>query len=113
MNEPKTNQMPIAVQEESEGQYKLLDGQTRAMAFDYIEEVATPAAHTVKRSRGRPAKVEKQIFIDAWNGAADLNEVAMMLGMPTTSASVKASQLRKTGCELKRFARGRKQKVAI
>lgn len=75
--------------------------------------VATPIAHTVKRPRGRPAKVDKQLFIDAWNNAQDLNEVAMMLGMPTTSASVKASQLRKTGCELKQFRRGRKHKAAI
>tara|TARA_Y100000310_G_scaffold301784_1_gene338557 strand:- start:151 stop:441 length:291 start_codon:yes stop_codon:yes gene_type:complete len=76
-------------------------------------EVATPVAHAVKRPRGRPAKVEKQIFIDAWNNSTNLNEVASMLGMPTTSASVKASQLRKSGCELKMFRRGRRKKTAI
>ena len=75
--------------------------------------VATPIAHTVKRGRGRPAKVEKQLFIDAWNNSTNLNEVASMLGMPTTSASVKASQLRKTGCNLKMFRRGRRKKTAI
>lgn len=81
---------------------------------DLIEttEVATPVAHTVKRPRGRPAKVDKQVFVEAWNNAQDLNEVASMLGMPMTSASVKASQLRKSGHELKRFTRGRKHKVA-
>tara|TARA_Y100000310_G_C20286555_1_gene625149 strand:- start:143 stop:430 length:288 start_codon:yes stop_codon:yes gene_type:complete len=76
-------------------------------------EVATPIAHTVKRGRGRPAKVEKQIFIDVWNSSHNLNEVAATLGMPRTSVSVKASNLRKTGCELKLFPRGRKPRVAI
>ena len=80
---------------------------------DLIEMPATPVAHTVKRGRGRPAKVEKQLFIDAWNNSTNLNEVASMLGMPTTSASVKASQLRKTGCELKMFRRGRRKKTPI
>ena len=77
------------------------------------EEPAIPVAHTVKRGRGRPAKVEKQIFIDVWNNSENLNEVAQSLGMPTTSVSVKASNLRKTGCELKMFRRGRKRKSAI
>ena len=76
-------------------------------------EVATPVAHTVKRGRGRPAKMPKQVFIDAWNNCTNLNEVAAMLNIPTTSASVKASQLRKTGCNLKLFRRGRKRKTAI
>lgn len=66
-----------------------------------------------KPGRGRPAKVDKQVFIEAWNNASDLTEVASMLGMPRTSASVKASQLRKSGCELKLFPRGRKNKDAI
>jgi hypothetical protein len=74
---------------------------------------ATPVAPLVKRGRGRPAKVEKQIFIDVWNNAANLNDVAMTLGMPSTSVSVKASNLRKTGCELKMFRRGRRKKTAI
>jgi len=75
--------------------------------------VATPIAHTVKRGRGRPAKVEKQIFIDVWNNAENLNDVAQSLGMPASSVSVKASNLRKTGCELKMFRRGRKRKTAM
>ena len=78
-----------------------------------VPEVATPIAHTVKRGRGRPAKVDKQLFIDMWNNANDLNEVAGSLGMPTTSVSVKASQLRKQGCSLKMFRRGRRRKTAI
>ena len=76
-------------------------------------EVATPVAHTAKRGRGRPPKVEKQIFIDVWNSSHNLNEVASTLAMPRTSVSVKASNLRKTGCELKMFRRGRRRKTAI
>ena len=30
---------------------------------DLIEMPATPVAHTVKRGRGRPAKVEKQLVL--------------------------------------------------
>ena len=82
-------------------------------AQDLMEMPATPVAHVVKRGRGRPAKVEKQIFIDVWNNSNNLKEVAQSLGMPTTSVSVKASNLRKTGCELKMFRRGRKRKSAI
>jgi len=76
-------------------------------------EVATPVAYTVKRGRGRPAKVAKQIFIDVWNSSENLNDVAATLGMPPTSVSVKASNLRKKGCDLKLFTRGRKRKTAI
>ena len=76
------------------------------------DEGRTPEGEKPKRKRGRPAKVEKQIFIDVWNKASNLNEVAAMLGMPRTSVSVKASNLRKTGCNLKMFRRGRKAKVA-
>jgi len=76
-------------------------------------ETATPVAHTAKRGRGRPAKVSKQMFIDVWNRSPNLNEVAATLGMPRTSVSVKASNLRKTGCDLKMFRRGRKHKTAI
>jgi len=76
------------------------------------DEARTPEGEKPKK-RGRPAKVEKEIFIDVWNNASNLNEVAMMLGMPTTSVSVKASNLRKTGCNLKMFRRGRRRKTAI
>ena len=65
----------------------------------------------VKARRGRPPKVERAIFIEAWNKGTDLNSVAAALGMNRTSASVKASQMRKGGASLKRFARGRKAKV--
>lgn len=76
------------------------------------DEAITPTGEHPKK-RGRPAKVEKQIFIDVWNKASNLNEVASMLGMPRASVSVKASNLRKTGCNLKMFRRGRRRKTAI
>ena len=83
------------------------------MMIDMEEPIATPIAIKPKRPRGRPAKVGKQMFIDAWNNSQNLNEVAAMLSMPRLSASVKASNLRKTGCDLKMFRRGRKRKTAI
>jgi len=87
--------------------------ENKTMMIDMEESIATPVATKPKRPRGRPAKVSKQMFIDAWNNSQDLNEVAAMLSMPRLSASVKASNLRKTGCNLKMFRRGRKRKTAI
>ena len=66
---------------------------------------------TKAKKRGRPAKVEKDIFIQMWNNASSLNDVAASVGMPSTSVSVKASLLRKSGHELKKFRRGRRAKV--
>jgi predicted transcriptional regulator len=65
------------------------------------------------KKRGRPAKVEREIFIQTWNKGANLNAVAEALGMPTTSVSVKASLMRKGGAKLKKFRRGRKAKVKV
>ena len=78
-----------------------------------LETIGAKVAVVPWPKRGRPAKVEKQIFIDVWNKASNLNEVAAMLGMPRASVSVKASNLRKTGCNLKMFRRGRRRKTAI
>ena len=75
------------------------------------EELQTEEVVEVKARRGRPPKVESAIFIEAWNKAVDLNSVAVALGMAPTSASVKASQMRKHGAALKRFRRGRRAKV--
>jgi|TARA_R110002020_G_scaffold14120_1_gene50272 hypothetical protein len=65
-----------------------------------------------KRGRGRPEKVSKEMFTEAWNKCDSLKEVAELLGIPSTSASVKASNLRKAGRELKKYKRGAKRKTA-
>lgn len=57
--------------------------------------------------RGRPPKVESKIFQEVWESSASLQDVAEALGMTKTSASVKASNLRKQGHELRQFRRGR------
>jgi transposase len=65
-----------------------------------------------KRGPGRPRKVSDDIFMEVFNKAGSLKEAAQLLGLPVNSVSVKASNLRKTGCNVKRFRRGRKKKVA-
>ena len=65
-----------------------------------------------KRGPGRPRKVSDDIFMEVFNKAGSLKEAAHLLGLPVNSVSVKASNLRKTGCNVKRFRRGRKKKVA-
>jgi hypothetical protein len=50
--------------------------------------------------------------MEVFNKAGSLKEAAQLLGLPVNSVSVKASNLRKTGCNVKRFRRGRKKKVA-
>ena len=65
----------------------------------------------VAKRRGRPPKVERDIFIQMWNKSRNLNDVAAALGMPITSVSVKASLMRKGGAHLKKFRRGRKAKA--
>jgi hypothetical protein len=77
--------------------------------YEVVEKVA-PAAVAPKK-RGRPAKVDKEIFIQMWNKGRNLNDVAAALGMPTSSVSVKASLMRKNGVRLKKFTRGRKAKA--
>ena len=65
---------------------------------------ATPAP----KKRGRPAKIEKEIFIEMWNKSASLGEVSSLLNISKSSCSVRASNLRKQGNELRQFTRGRK-----
>lgn len=73
-----------------------------------VPEEVKPIA---KRGRGRPAKVEKAIFVEMWNKATSLSEVSVLLGMSKASCSVRASNLRKQGCELRPFQRGRKKMI--
>ena len=63
----------------------------------------------VAKKRGRPAKVAQQMFVDMWNVSTNLNEVAETLGLSKLSCSVRASNLRKAGIDLKPFKRGRKK----
>ena len=67
--------------------------------------IETPKNPTPRR--GRPPKVESKIFQEVWESSASLQDVAEALGMSKTSASVKASNLRKQGHELRQFRRGR------
>ena len=76
-----------------------------------MEDNSTQPVQSTPKRRGRPPKVERDIFIEMWNKAPSLSSVADALGMPVTSVSVKASGMRKQGAKLKRFARGRKAKV--
>ena len=49
-------------------------------------------------------------FIRIWNDATSLEDAAEQLGVQKTSASMRASHLRKEGHEVKRFQRGRKNR---
>jgi hypothetical protein len=51
---------------------------------------------------------EPNEFIDIWNDSATLEEAAERLGIQKSSASMRASHLRKMGHPVKRFQRGRK-----
>jgi hypothetical protein len=62
----------------------------------------------IAKKLGRPAKIQKQMFVEMWNGSTNLNEVAETLGISKLSCSVRASNLRKEGVNLSRFKRGRK-----
>jgi len=67
-----------------------------------------------KKKRGRPSKVQNEIFVEMWNAALDkgsLGEVAASLGISAASCSVKASNMRKAGFDLPQFKRGRPKKV--
>jgi len=84
-----------------------------------LEELAREVAQPVLRTqpaqpkkRGRPEKVSKDVFTEAWNNCDSLKEVAELLGVPALSASVKASNLRKAGRNLKLYKRGAKRKTA-
>ena len=78
-----------------------------------LEELAREVAPPQQpKKRGRPEKVSKEMFTEAWNNCNSLKEVAELLGVPATSASVKASNLRKTGRYLKLYKRGAKRKLS-
>lgn len=47
-------------------------------------------------------------FVRIWNSAETLEEAADLLGIRKSSASMRASHLRKLGHDVKRFQRGRK-----
>lgn len=49
-------------------------------------------------------------FIEIWNGSESLEEAAEQLGIQKSSASMRASHLRKGGHPVKRFQRGRKNR---
>jgi DNA-binding transcriptional regulator GbsR (MarR family) len=49
-------------------------------------------------------------FIAVWNEASTLDEAAERLGVQKTSASMRASHLRKGGYAVKRFPRGRRSR---
>ena len=51
---------------------------------------------------------KQQAFIEAWNAAASPKELAEALGAKSTaSVSVRASQLRRKGFELKKFGKAK------
>jgi hypothetical protein len=75
---------------------------------------AVPENEQPKKKRGRPAKVQNEIFVEMWNAALEngsLGEVAASLGISAASCSVKASNMRKAGFNLPQFKRGRPKKV--
>tara|TARA_R110000796_G_scaffold177088_1_gene293984 strand:- start:60 stop:452 length:393 start_codon:yes stop_codon:yes gene_type:complete len=96
-------EQPIVVTKNNDGNYTVVDGNHRIQAMQSI---------LPKRGRGRPEKVSKEMFTEAWNKCNSLKEVAGLLGIPSTSASVKASNLRKSGRDLKKYRRGAKRKTA-
>ena len=81
------------------------------------EEAIAPEeikVETPKKKRGRPVKVQNEIFVEMWSAAlanGSLQEVAGSLGMSVGSASVKACNLRKAGYDLPQFKRGRSKKT--
>tara|TARA_R110002051_G_scaffold249157_1_gene308623 strand:- start:38 stop:388 length:351 start_codon:yes stop_codon:yes gene_type:complete len=78
----------------------------------YSNHRAQAVQDILPKKRGRPEKVSKEMFTEAWNNCNSLKEVAELLGVPALSASVKASNLRKTGRNLKMYKRGAKRKTA-
>ena len=85
----------------TDNEVKLIDGNHRAEAVKLL----------APKKRGRPAKVEKEIFIEMWNKSANLDEVSSLLNISKSSCSVRASNLRKQGNELRQFTRGRKRRA--
>ena len=91
----QAKQAPVLVTEENKNDYTIVDGNNRAQP-------------KLPKKRGRPEKVSKDIFQEVWNKCETLDEVAETLGLPRTSVSVKASNMRKLGCTMKRMKKARK-----
>jgi len=72
-------------------------------------KVIEPEKNISAKRRGRPPKIGKDLFIEMWNKSVNLEEVASLLGISKASCSVRASNLRKGGCNLRQFVRGRKR----
>ncbi len=116
------NEMTILVELEEEIKYmkkhlepvemNSVEPSHRMQAHQAMFEEAMAMPTKPKRGPGRPRKVSDDIFMEVFNKAGSLKEAAQLLGLPVNSVSVKASNLRKTGCNVKRFRRGRKKKVA-
>jgi len=110
----QAKQTPVVVTEENKNDYTLIDGNHRSQAFAITEAAEVPqvvvevAQPKVPKKRGRPEKVSKDIFREVWNKCETLDEVAETLGLPRTSVSVKASNMRKMGCTMKRMKKARK-----
>ena len=107
--------MPVTVTKNNNGEDILIDANHRQVNFEvsYTEpteslEPAIEVAPTLPKKRGRPEKVSKDIFQEVWNKCETLDEVAETLGLPRTSVSVKASNMRKLGCTMKRMKKARK-----
>jgi len=83
-------------------------------AVPVVQSEAAPVIEQPKKKRGRPAKVQNEIFVEMWNAALEngsLGEVAASLGISAASCSVKASNMRKAGFNLPQFKRGRPKKI--
>ena len=85
---------------------------TETYSGESLEPAIEVAQPTLPKKRGRPEKISKEMFTEAWNKCDSLKEVSELLGVPALSASVKASNLRKTGRNLKMYKRGAKRKTA-
>jgi len=109
----QAKQTPVLVTEENKNDYTIAEGNQHPQAFAITEpaealEPAIEVAPTLPKKRGRPEKVSKDIFQEVWNKCETLDEVAETLGLPRTSVSVKASNMRKLGCTMKRMKKARK-----
>jgi len=89
--------IPITAMIGDNGETLVVDGQHRLEAAK------------AEKKRGRPPKVQQEMFVEMWNGSTNLNEVAESLGISKLSCSVRASNLRKAGHNLRAFKRGRKK----
>ena len=106
---------PMTVTKDNNGERIELGGKVATMTHDAINALNIPeptaievAQPTLPKKRGRPEKVSKDIFQEVWNKCETLDEVAETLGLPRTSVSVKASNMRKLGCTMKRMKKARK-----